>query len=469
MESTRTLSTVRSRLILLVVSLGLLRQGVLAAASMADPPVPHYGGTASNNEAHSSSTDNDDPWETVGGAAVNEKERTGGSIAMDESVGFDPATHPAHLGHALEGLQRYPNYLQRWNDDADVQRLEEALTVQLDKVRRQRHTTQERRLATQQLVRDFMVTPQGRPFADLLEAPASWNQLRQRVLDMRLVHALEGSWRIQQQVSPSAVATPPPLPWQNGTSPLQLEASQLQVLMEQEVPDVYSLPLFQPSFCRRLVAYLTALAAYREQQQQSSEKDTRRWLDLDHVGLSWLNDWLLVWIVEPLARHLFVVDCVGSSSSGTPSTASPATTSCRLLDWRQGYLAAYTHSPDVVRPRQGLVAHTDDSEVTLNMCLNEAFTGGDLAFFGLRGSPEEGRLKDEYQPQMGRALLHPGRYLHGVTDVTSGDRYALILWTRSWSGIRAAACPCCWLTRRQVSSSSGGGRAATCICGRAWN
>jgi hypothetical protein len=416
------------------------------------------------------------------------------------ATGFDPATHPAHLGHALEGLQRYPNYLQRWNDDAQVQRLEEALAAQLAQVRHQRQQALGQRQASEQLVRDFLESPQGQPFlAFVSKPPSTWEEMRRDMLDPRLVQAMEGSWRIQKQQkqqkqsslgrasSQSLTAfTPPPLPWQGALPddrlPVRLEASQLQVLMEQEVPDVYSFPLLQPVFCQRLVAYLTALATYREQHPTSDSDSTHtrtRWLDLDHVGLAWLNDWLRSWMVQPLAAHLFVDDChhgndgsPSSAPSGNDGDGDGSSGNNRFrLDWRQGYLAAYTHKPDTVRPRQGLVAHTDDSEVTLNLCLNDSFTGGNLALFGLRGSPEEGRLQDEYEPQMGRALLHSGRYLHAVTDVTSGDRYALILWTRSWSGIRATTCPCCWLTRRQPSSSlsSQGGRAATCICGRAWN
>ena len=132
------------------------------------------------------------------------------------------------------------------------------------------------------------------------------------------------------------------------------------------------------------------------------------------------------------------------------------------LDWRQGYIAGYSVDPAAVRgaPRQRLVSHTDDSEVTLNLCIGDEFEGGALQFRGLRGTDEEGELLGEFQPQLGTALIHAGRHLHEVTQVESGDRYAFIIWARSWKGVRAQSCPCCWLNRRDDTR---------CICGPSWN
>jgi hypothetical protein len=131
------------------------------------------------------------------------------------------------------------------------------------------------------------------------------------------------------------------------------------------------------------------------------------------------------------------------------------------LDWRQGYVTAYSVSPTQSKPRQRLVPHTDDSEVTLNICLGDVFEGGLLHFWGLRGSQDSGGSthSGEYQPQVGRALLHSGRQLHEVTEITAGNRFAYIMWARSWSGTRATTCPCCWLNRREDNS---------CTCGPRW-
>jgi len=95
---------------------------------------------------------------------------------------------------------------------------------------------------------------------------------------------------------------------------------------------------------------------------------------------------------------------------------------------------------------------------------DEDFEGGDLAFWNLRGTREEGQLVGEFHPIMGHALLHSGRHLHEVKEVTKGNRYAMIIWARSW-GLRSTTCPCCWMMRRKGSTSV----KHRCISGPQWN
>lgn len=102
----------------------------------------------------------------------------------------------------------------------------------------------------------------------------------------------------------------------------------------------------------------------------------------------------------------------------------------------------------------------DDSEITLNFALNEDYDGGELVFYGLRGTPES-RAKEpeaEVRRSTGMAFLHLGQHLHGVNRVTKGERHALIMWCRS-SAYRAATCPCCQTFRRN----------GLCICSPEWN
>jgi hypothetical protein len=169
----------------------------------------------------------------------------------------------------------------------------------------------------------------------------------------------------------------------------------------------------------------------------------RRPVDFDTVGLGWVNDLLFHLIIRPITRHQF-----------------QSTESLAELDWRQGYVAGYSASPTEGKPRERLVTHTDDSEVTLNIGLGDEFEGGLLEFRGLRGTAKEGELVGSFQPEEGLALLHSGRQFHDVTQVVAGDRFALIIWARSWKGARSQACPCCWLNRRQDKS---------CVCGPRWN
>ena len=86
--------------------------------------------------------------------------------------------------------------------------------------------------------------------------------------------------------------------------------------------------------------------------------------------------------------------------------------------------------------------------------------GGRFGSEACGGTGEEGDLVGEVQPGWAPALLHAGRHLHEVTEVSGGDRYAYIVWARSWKSLRASTCPCCWINRRQDSK---------CVCDSRWN
>merc|ERR1712154_370407 len=120
--------------------------------------------------------------------------------------------------------------------------------------------------------------------------------------------------------------------------------------------------------------------------------------------------------------------------------------------------------------RSGLVNHTDDSEITLNCCLNDEFEGGQLNIFNVRGKEYlddkhkhlrfESELETEIPLKKGYAIIHRGRQLHSVSDVESGKRAVLVVWCRDLKGVRKEICPCCWLNRRNDLN---------CICGKVWN
>ena len=117
-----------------------------------------------------------------------------------------------------------------------------------------------------------------------------------------------------------------------------------------------------------------------------------------------------------------------------------------------------------------MVNHTDDSEITLNCCLNDDFEGGTLNIFNIRGKEYFGKeyqhlryeseLETEIKLKKGYGVIHRGRQLHSVSDVESGERAVLIMWCRSLNGLRKEICPCCWLNRRNDLN---------CVCGPLWN
>ena len=243
-----------------------------------------------------------------------------------------------------------------------------------------------------------------------------------------------------------------------GKVKVDLDPALLEDWMDQEMFDVYSFSLLTPEFCSILRTTLRDLSTLAESDEFSHLNFGRRVIDLDSIGLGWVTDLLFHVYIKPISQHLFATTEKLVDADDVKNDASP------ILDWRQGYVAGYSADPTGSKgvTRHRLVPHTDDAEVTLNCCLGEeTFEGGSVEFYGLRGTPEEGQLVGRVKrPNIGTALLHSGRHLHAVSQVTSGDRYAFIIWTRSWHHLRSNTCPCCWLNRRQDS---------TCICDKRWN
>lgn len=311
-----------------------------------------------------------------------------------------------------------------------------------------------------------------------LTAPTNWQELHDAaILDPAVLDAiLHSSMFRPQSRSEATILRPPPTLHDvlAGQVSVDLDVEHLARLMDEEAAGVYSFPLFTTEFCHKLRTYLrSVLEEDREHIETEATGDTtpvripRSMVrDLDHCGLGWLNDLVFQLLIRPIAQQLYDDE----DDDDTPGD----------LDWRHGFVAAYAASPTRTTPRQHLVPHTDDADVTLNICLGDAhFTGGQVQVWGLRGDDEaaattttsrpasssssgggDSTTTTTYRPKIGRALIHSGRELHGVTPITGGDRYAYVIWTRSWQGIRAKTCPCCWLNRR---------RDTTCICGRRWN
>ena len=194
-------------------------------------------------------------------------------------------------------------------------------------------------------------------------------------------------------------------------------------------------------FCSLLRETLRNLSALAASDEFLHLRLGHRHIDLDTIGLGWITDLLFHMFILPISLHLFAATERLANHVGSVGDAQPE---FGILDWRQGYVAGYSADPKASKGAQRtfLVPHTDDSEVTLNCCLGDNFEGGSVEFYGLRGTNKEGMLIGRVErPNVGTALLHSGRHLHSVTNVLSGDRYAFIIWARSWGGLRSSTCP----------------------------
>lgn len=85
---------------------------------------------------------------------------------------------------------------------------------------------------------------------------------------------------------------------------------------------------------------------------------------------------------------------------------------------------------------QELGLHVDDSIVTMNLCLNDGFSGSDLILNGTRCPIhlDANNLNDKeicIKHKKGSTILHAGKNRHYVTPIEKGERYNLIVWCQN--------------------------------------
>lgn len=103
------------------------------------------------------------------------------------------------------------------------------------------------------------------------------------------------------------------------------------------------------------------------------------------------------------------------------------------FDGHHTFIVRYKEGEDL-----GLDMHTDDSDVTFNLCLGKEFTGAGLCFCGFMGDPDHRKHHHTFHHEVGRCVWHLGRQRHGADDIKSGERLNLIIWNHS-SDYRASA------------------------------
>jgi hypothetical protein len=378
--------------------------------------------------------------------------RVNESIAVARNRGGDTA----FLLHAVFGLDRYPNYLDKWRAE-ELERLKGLLknTVRAVEEAETRARARDTRLAAFPARSPTPETPLGAfiparsptPEAPPLEA----------LLDPSLLAAL--------------------------SAPPSTRAGRLLRLVKEEAPNVFSFPILRPEAVDLLLSEVGRFTAWEEDRATPSPSSSstssfwRRNVPLRSFGWASAED-SLRHILASVGPVLFpdALPFKGQTTSG--------------LDWGYGYVLGYAPGgggsaagvgagaeaglgaeagsgaeagagprdaaadgapPDPLRhllARPSLTPHTDDSELTLNVGLGRSFEGGELIFRGLRGTPSEGQEELRLKPVPGRAVVHLGQHLHEVSPVTGGERFALIVWARS-QAYRAKTCPCCLIQRRE--------------------
>mmetsp|Transcript_27378 Transcript_27378/g.76480 ORF Transcript_27378/g.76480 Transcript_27378/m.76480 type:complete len:476 (+) Transcript_27378:86-1513(+) len=183
-------------------------------------------------------------------------------------------------------------------------------------------------------------------------------------------------------------------------------AEDAENLVREEADGVYSFPLFTRDFCEYLVKEVEAFEATGLLVAPPNSMN-KAGLKLNEIGLADTFSRLQRDYLQALAGVLFPVE--GAS-----------------LETHHTFIVQYAEDED-----QGLDMHTDDSEVTFNVCLGKDFTGARLNFCGGFGRPDHRQHSKSYAHEIGRCVVHLGTRRHGAADILSGERFNLIMWNYS--------------------------------------
>ena len=177
----------------------------------------------------------------------------------------------------------------------------------------------------------------------------------------------------------------------------------LRALITEHCEGVYSFPMLTEAACQMLVDEVDAYAASGLPSARPNSMN-KYGLVLNEIGLEPTFDALQRGVLQPVAAALFPEE--GCS-----------------LDRHHTFIVQYEEGKDL-----GLDMHTDNSDVTFNVCLGREFEGAGLTFCGYMGAAGHRNFTYRHAQVTGLCLVHLGRRRHGADDLTSGERLNLIIW-----------------------------------------
>lgn len=165
--------------------------------------------------------------------------------------------------------------------------------------------------------------------------------------------------------------------------------------VDEVAPNVYKFPLFTPKFCNLLIEETELRNGWTNNRHKHypTYDVTLKKMGMHRVYTEAMNRYVM-----PLAMHLWTL-------AGDEWTQMKA----------DNFVVKY--HPD---KRAYLSPHHDGSDVTVNVCLNNAYTGGGTVF------PKYKTVVNVTEP--GTAIIHPGMitHYHGARPIVDGTRYILV-------------------------------------------
>jgi hypothetical protein len=187
----------------------------------------------------------------------------------------------------------------------------------------------------------------------------------------------------------------------------------LRNLLREEVSGaVWSFPMLSAQGAAALLCATEFLEAHLVAQGRPIVRPNsmnRYGVILHHIWLSPLVSALTSAALAPLAAAAFPLEALPLGG----------------LAGAHAFIVAYDAEPG---RDLGLDMHTDDSDITFNVCLGKAFEGATLTFCGALGSAAHRKKQIAYAHEVGRCVVHRGRQRHGADAIASGHRRNLIIW-----------------------------------------
>ena len=179
-----------------------------------------------------------------------------------------------------------------------------------------------------------------------------------------------------------------------------------QNFLPQHTDTVFSFPFVSEKFCDLLVAEVRSIYDSGIEVQRPNSMN-RYGVILNYVGM----EGLMTAIQRLVKQTNIAEDKFGAVGA----------------DWdgHHSFIVQYAPTKD-----KGLDMHTDDSDVTFNICLGIDFVGSGVAFCGIMGEEDHRKEKFVYAQKKGWCLIHLGRQRHGAVDIEEGERMNLIIWNR---------------------------------------
>lgn len=178
-------------------------------------------------------------------------------------------------------------------------------------------------------------------------------------------------------------------------------------LIRHEAEGVYSFPLFSDAHCRRVLEELDAFSATAEAnglRVQRPNSMNKFGLIVNQIGFEPVITALVARCLQPIAARYFPAEGM-------------------TLQRHHAFVVQYTVGKDT-----HLDMHTDDADVTFNICLGKEFEASGLTFCGGIGKAKHRKLSARYPHVKGRCVMHLGTRRHGADTIISGERSNLVIW-----------------------------------------